>query len=435
MANKLIREIKQCRVCGSKDLEPVFSLGELYVSDFLSEGEESRAFRAPLELVLCNTKYGGCGLLQLRHTVSHESLYRNYWYRSGVNKTMVDELRDIAKSAERIARPQSGDFVLDIGSNDGTLLRSYETKGLNLVGFEPAINIVEKYGREGLTKVFPDFFNQAAWQKEFADKKAKVITAIAMFYDLEDPNKFVADVAKILDEDGLFIVQMAYLPFMLERNAFDGICHEHLEIYSLLSLENLLLRHNLEVFDVGIRDINEGSIRAYIRHKAGGKTLQVPQGAEERVKKMRDDETRFGLGDRKVYDAFAARVNDIRGKVRAFIEKEFAKGKKIYVYGASTKGNTLLQYFGLDNRVIVAAADRNPDKWGKRTVGTNIPIVSEEEARKSADYFLVLPWHFLKEFLEREKEFFSRGGKFIVPLPLPEIVDERNSFAIETAEW
>lgn len=414
----LIKEQKNCRVCGRGGLAPILSLGELYISDFLGENEKDKAVKAPLELVLCNEGEGGCGLLQLKHTVSHELLYRNYWYRSGVNETMIDELRNITEAAEKNAPLKLGDFVLDIGSNDGTLLRLYKTAGLNLVGFEPARNIAEKYGRKGIKKVFVNFFNFPEWQKEFGDQKAKVITAIAMFYDLDDPNAFVADVVKCLDKDGLFIIQLAYLPYVLKRNAFDGICSEHLEYYSLLSLENLLRRHHLEVFDAELRDINEGTIRVYVRHKGGGKTLCVFPQAEERVRALHEGEAKLILGNRKVYEDFVARVNAIRDKVRNFIEEETTKGKKVYVYGASTKGNTLLQFFNLDNKIITAAAERNADKWGKFTVGTNIPIISEAEARaRRPDYFFVLPWHFLKEFKEREAEFLRGGGKFIVPLP------------------
>jgi len=414
MKNEKIKIKKSCRACSRRPLTQILSLGELYVSDFLDPDKEYLAGKAPLDLVLCES----CGLLQLKHTVSHESLYRNYWYRSGVNKTMAAELQNIAEEAEKIVSLKSGDFVLDIGSNDGTLLRSYTVPGLKLVGFEPARNIVEKHRREGLDKIFVDFFNFPAWQKEFGGKKAKIINAIAMFYDLDDPNTFIADVVKCLDREGLFIIQMAYLPLILKRNAFDGMCHEHLEYYTLLALESLLMRHGLEVFNVEPRDINEGSFRTYIRRSGGGKSLRIPEGAEERVKQMREAEAALNLMDERVYRDFAKRVDAIRDKVRNFIESEVRSGKKIYVYGASTKGNTLLQYFGLDNHLIVAAAERNPDKWGKRTVGTNIPIISEEEARKAKpDYFLVLPWHFIKEFMEREEEFLKNGGRFIVPLP------------------
>ncbi len=413
-----------CRVCGNSELTSVFSLGELHVSDFLSEGEGERAFKAPLELVLCEEAKGGCGLVQLRHTVSHEAMYRNYWYRSGMNQTMTDALHGIARRAESLARLAPGDFVLDIGANDGTLLRAYAVPGLNRIGFEPARNL-GPYNSEGTTKVLEDFFNYEAWEKEFSGKKAKVITAIAMFYDLEDPNRFVSDIGKCLDQEGVFIIQMSYLPLMLTTNELGNICHEHVEYYSLSSLENLLSRHGLEVFDAELNDINGGSFRTYIRHKGKGRNLAIPVEAGTRVAALREYEKSLGLGDRGIYKDFADRVNGIKEKLLSFLRREVGAGKKVYVYGASTKGNTVLQYFGIDQNMIPAAAERNKDKWGKRTVGTRIPIISEEQARRDKpDYFLVLPWHFLREFRARESDFLASGGKFIVPFPDFEIVEE-----------
>jgi len=425
MKAEIVRIIDSCRVCNSKELVPILSLGDLYVSDFLDlKDNTADDARAPLELVFCDPTKGGCGLLQTKHTVSHEAMYRNYWYRSGINKTMNDELTDVVSKVESIIPLTSGDYVIDIGSNDSTTLRLYKTDGLNRVGFEPAKNLVEKYGLGGVTKVITDFFNYGAWQKEYGEKKAKVITAIAMFYDLDDPNSFVADMVKCLDEDGLIIIQMLYLPSFLERNSFDGICHEHLEYYSMFSLENLLARHNLEVFDAEYRPINEGSLRFYIRRKGRGNNFSVDEKMEKRVKDFREQERKIGVNNRASYDAFVERVNIIRDKVKKFVNQEIANGKKIYGYGASTKGNTLLQYFDLDYTKIVAIADRNPDKWGKKTVGTNIPIISEEQARsEKPDYFLVLPWHFINEFKDREGEYLKNGGKFIIPLPEFEIIE------------
>lgn len=419
-----LKTITQCRICGSKLLTPIFSLGSLYVSDFLKDGEEKTGTRAPLDLVLCGENDGGCGLLQLRHAVSHETMYRNYWYRSGISGMMREELNDIVQKAKKITTLQPGDTVVDIGSNDSTMLRFYDVQGLETVGFEPATNLVEKYGREGVTKIINNFFSFEAWQKEFGSKKAKVITAIAMFYDLDDPNIFVADMAKCLDEDGLIVIQMLYLPSLLEKNAFDGICHEHLEYYSLSPLEYLLRRNGLEVMDLEFRPhINEGSFRIYIRKIGHGSNLSVPVGAQERLKNTREKEKTLGLGSREVYGRFVDRVNHLKKQVTEFIRTEKEAGKIIYVYGASTKGNTLLQYFGLDSSLIGAAAERNPDKWGTKTVGTNIPIISEEQARAdSPNYFLILPWHFFPEFVKRENEFLEKGGKFIVPLPEFKIV-------------
>ncbi len=425
MAVKLIATRDTCRVCGASNLTPILSLGDLYVSDF-TEGEENVSDKSPLELVLCDIANGGCGLLQLKHTVSHESMYRNYWYRSGMNQTMTDELVGIAARVGEIVPLRSGDYVIDIGANDGTLLRGYKIPGLSLIGYEPARNLGE-YNRVGTTKIFVDFFNAATWEKEFPGKTAKVITAIAMFYDLEDPNAFVADVAKCLDKNGVFVIQMSYLPLMLATNEVGNICHEHLEYYSLLSLEFLLRRHNLEAFDVEFNDINGGSFRVYIKHKSGG-NIKIPFAAAARLAAARAYERELGLNSKKVYDEFVARINTIKDDLMNLIKREKAAGKKIYVYGASTKGNTVLQYFGIDSNLITAAAERNKDKWGKRTVGTGIPIISEEQARsEQPDYFLVLPWHFLNEFMKREEDFLKRGGRFIVPFPELRVIDGSKS--------
>lgn len=360
-------------------------------------------------------------MVQLRHTVSAEIMYRNYWYRSGMNKTMSDELASIAAAAESLVDISHRDYVIDIGANDGTLLRSYRKK-VRRVGFEPARNLM-KYAREGTTEIINDFFDFSHWKERFGRAKAKVITAIAMFYDLEDPNIFVADVRRCLHKDGVFIIQMSYLPSMLTQNAFDNVCHEHVLYYSLSSLEYLLSRHDLEVFDVELNDVNGGSFRTYIRHTNGGENIRIPRGASKRVRDLRRHEEILRLHDRKVYDQFVKRVYGLRDRLTSFIKEEVAKGKKIYVYGASTKGNTLLQFFGLDYKLIKAAAERNPDKWGTKTVGTQIPIISEEQARREKpDYFLVLPWHFLEEFIEREQRFLRQGGKFIAPLPTFKII-------------
>ena len=410
--------IDRCRVCGSANLVTILSLGELYVSDFLDSLEDNRGVKAPLELVLCNVKDGGCGLLQLRHTVSSEAMYRNYWYRSGINKTMTDELEGIAKKVTSIANLKSGNYVIDIGANDGTLLRGYKVEGLNTVGFEPAQNL-EEYGAKGTTKIFVDFFNYETWKEKFSDVRARAITAVAMFYDLDDPNTFVSDIVKCLDDEGLLVIQMMYLPSFLERNAFDGICHEHLEYYSLLSLENLLKKYGLEVFDVEMREqINEGSLRLYIRKSGFGSSLNVLPGAVERVETLREKEHRLGLDDKKIYEEFVRKIEDVKNEAVSFIKAEVANGKKIHGYAASTKGNTTLQYYGLTPELLEAIADRNPIKWGKVTVGTKIPIISEDESRaRKPDYYFILAWHFLPEFIEREKDFFERGGKFIVPMP------------------
>jgi len=383
-----------CRVCGSKGLEPVFALGDLYVSDFVPD-RVSKGIKAPLDLVLCSH----CSLLQLRDTAPQELMYtRHYWYRSGITATMRAALHDISIQIEKITHLEPGDIVLDIGANDGTLLDAYSVPGLLKVGCEPANNLVEDL-RKGTPHVIHGFWTAAGFERMFPGRKAKAITAIGMFYDMEDPNQFVADAARVLADDGIFVAQLMCLRPMLEKNDLGNICHEHLEFYPLESLKVLFEGNGLEVFRLEENSVNGGSYRIYCRKLRSG---SIPLADNL---KTRD------------YLEFFDRVNAVRARCVDFIRTEVARGKKVYVYGASTKGNTILQYFGLTSDDIAGAADRSPEKWGRYTVGTLIPIVSEDEARAEADYFFVLPWAFLNEFLERERKWRDGGGKFIVPFP------------------
>jgi SAM-dependent methyltransferase len=406
-----------CRVCDGA-LVPILSLGEHYVSDFVKPGAPDGT-RAPLELVLCRR----CHLLQLKHTVPAENMYRNYWYRSGTNQTMRDALADIANTAEQLIHLQEGDTVLDIGCNDGTLLAAYKTGGLHKAGFDPAENLAP-LSRKVADTIVADFFQAATYLSHpaLSARRPKIVTSIAMFYDLEDPKTFVSDVKAVMHPDGLWIVQMSYLPLMLKTNEIGNVCHEHLEYYSLQSFAYLLDLFDLDVVDVELNDVNGGSLRAYIRNRNADKAVfgdaTFRALAAERVRALREQEIRLGLNDPRPYTEFAFWVERIKSDVVGFVKEQVSRGKRVYAYGASTKGNTVLQYFGLDHTLIAAAAERNPDKWGLVTVGTHIPIVSEAEARAAKpDYFLVLPWHFLAEFQEREKEYLLSGGRFIVPMP------------------
>jgi len=408
-----VKARETCRVCGSSKLTTILSLGDQFVTNFVEESMKDHV-KGTLELVLCNVKDGGCGLLQLRHTLNRDILYRKYWYKSGISTTMVKALADIVSSAEKLVKLSPGDLVVDIGSNDGTLLRQFETSGLVTVGFEPS-NLWE-LGIEGISRIINDYFSYETFRREFGNKKAKLITSIAMFYDLEDPNTFVEDVKKCLDEDGLWVIQMNYLGLMLENNTFDNICHEHLEYYSLLSLSNLLNRHNMEAFDVELNDVNGGSFRIYIRHK-GGK-IKSFLGAEERLRRLKAHEEKMGFDNNRAYDKFVKRIEKTKSDVMDFLNQEVKEGKKIFIYGASTRGLVVLQYFGIDKELIKAAVDKNPDKWGKYIVGTGIPIMSVEEYRKEKpDYLFVLPYHFIEEIGDQERNFLGKGGKMIVVIP------------------
>ena len=397
-----------CRSCASADLVATMDFGNLYVSNFPDIPESALWPRVPLELLLCH----GCGLVQLRHTTPPEWLYRRYWYKSGVSATMRGALADITAKASQFTDLESGDGVLDIGCNDGTLLRSYSIEGVHRTGFEPAENLVPE-ASVGTDRIVNDFFSA----RPVLGERFKVVTSIAMFYDLEDPNTFVADVASVLAEEGVWIIEMHYLPQVLARNAFDAICHEHLEYYSLNALEPLLERHGLTVADAETNDMNGGSLRVYVVHRDSPAASVTARRA--RVETLRARERALNLRQLGTYSEFYERVRRIGERLCRYIESERDRNNQVSVYGASTKGNTLLQVFGLDRRLIRSAAERNPEKWGKFTVGTWIPIVSEAEARAHANDFLVLPWHFLNEIQVRERDFLQRGGKLIVPLPTP----------------
>jgi SAM-dependent methyltransferase len=350
-------------------------------------------------------------------------MYQEYWYRSGTNQTMRNALADISSAAAKLVHLKEGDSVLDIGCNDGTLLGSYTVPGIYKIGFDPAQNLAA-LSREQANKVLVGFFDADRYlaDPELRSRRPKVVTSIAMFYDLEEPRKFVADIRRIMHPDGVWIVQMSYLPLMLKQNDFGNICHEHLEYYSLQSLEYLLQLHDFSVVDAELNDVNGGSIRVFVRNRTADQNAfgdeEYRKQAADRVSRLRESEANLGLDGPTPYLEFAARVEGIKRQVFEFVKDQVEQKKKVFVYGASTKGNTMLQYFGLDNSVIDAAAERNPEKWGKVTVGTHIPIISEAEARAAKpDYFLVLPWHFIEEFRLRERDYLSSTGKFIVPLP------------------
>lgn len=414
-----------CRICGSHELAPVLSLGDQRIAGaFADPGGDQPVERAiPLELVRCDmTKdQEACGLIQTKHTVPGSILYSSYWYRSGVNRTMTENLHGIARGVESIVSLESGDLVVDIGCNDGTLLDGYQTEGLRHLGFDPSD--VARYAIAKGYDVVNDFYSAEALHRKRPDQKAKAVTSIAMFYDLEYPRTFVADVADVLAEGGIWVIELHYLPMMLEANAFDAIVHEHLEYYSLAVIERLLSEEGLEVVSAELNDMNGGSIRLFIGH--AGRHTRTPQ-QQEALTALRVKEFEMALDAPEPYEQFRLGSERVRDELRDLCVRLTGEGKKIHVYGASTKGNTILQYANIDSSLIEAAADRNPDKFGSETIGTRIPIISEEESRAmKPDYYLALPWHFLDEFLEREQEFLAGGGQFIVPLPEVRVVGAR----------
>ena len=391
-----------CRLCGSTKLKDIISIGDQYINDFPPHpSKKGRNGKCPLDIILCEN----CSLYQLKHTAPQELLYsRHYWYKSGINDTIVKDLKNITEVASEIANLQPDDIFLDIGANDGTLLKNLKGKAVT-VGCEPARNLHEEL-RENCDFVIDDFWSFEQYEK-LGLKKAKIITAIGMFYDMEDPNQFIRDAAKVLDKNGLFIAQLMTLKPMIEKNDLGNICHEHLEYYTYKSLKYLFEQNGLEIYKIEENNINAGSYRIFARHLKNGSI---------------DWKENIIVND--LY-AFKDRLDKNRDLCLSYIKEAVKIGKKIYVYGASTKGNAILQYYNLNNDLISGAADKNSEKLGKFTL-TDIPIVSEEEGREKADIFLILPVGFVDAFVKREEDWLKKGGKFIVPLPEFRIIESKS---------
>jgi len=406
----IYKKINCCRICGNENLSEIIDLGMQALGGRFPRIGEVDPPSAPLVLVKCNGK-DSCGLLQLKHDISGEELFRHeYGYRSGINTTMVNHLDSVRAKIEKRMNLKKGDIVLDIGSNDATFLKSYTVKGLQKIGIDPTSDHFKKHYTKDIIRV-PDFFSKESYDKHLSEK-AKVITSIAMFYDLPDPMAFVKDIKNTLHPEGIWVLEQSYMPFMLRQNAFDTICHEHLEYYAFKQINWLLKANDLKAIDIDFNDINGGSFRVTVAHKDAKVFSNVKIITSTLFK-----EHQMKLDILEPYEEFVERIENIKDETMFFISSKFKQGKTFYLYGASTKGNTLLQYYRLNDKMIVGAAERNPKKYGKMTPLTHIPIMSEKDVRAAKpDYMLVLPWHFKKEFIKREKEYLKEGN-FIFPLP------------------
>ncbi|HEX2885737.1 class I SAM-dependent methyltransferase [Vineibacter terrae] len=408
------QNVAGCRLCGGSDLDQIVDLGNQTLGSIFPRPGDPDPPRAPLVLVRC----ARCGLAQLRGSVARPSLYTyDYGYRSGINATMRAHLRELAGWAQRRVALRAGDIVLDIGCNDGTLLQSFRLPGLRRVGIDV---IAGKFSGQMPSDIVlcEAAFSAASWAAACNGERARLVTSVAVFYDIDQPQETVAAIASALAPDGVWIIEQAYLWAMLQRCAYDAICHEHLTYYGLAQIEALAAANGLRVFDAVLTPCNGGSLRLALCHDGAGYRPR-----QRRLARLRQLEHTASRTSPSPYATFAAKVAKSRDDLLSFIGRKTRCDKRIFAYGASTKGNTLLQYCRLDRSVIAAAAERNPEKVGRRTPGTAIPIVSEETARqKRPDYFLVLPWQFRREFVARESAFRQAGGRLVFPLPTLEIV-------------
>ena len=409
----MIKRIEKCRVSGSTQLISVLSLGNQALTGTFPKHRDQPVTVGPLEIVWNPES----GLLQLAHVYDSSEMYGdNYGYRSGLNQSMVRHLTQKITNLEKFAGVTAGDFVLDIGSNDATSLKAYTTTGLKRIGIDPTGEKFRQYYTDDIQLV-PDFFSAANFGK-FGKKQAKIITSIAMFYDLEDPIWFAKEIAQCLAPDGVWHFEQSYMPSMLRMTSYDTICHEHVEYYSLGVVKHILAAADLEVIDVQMNGVNGGSFAVTAAHS---KARHHKNDAV--INWLLEQEERIGLNTPRPYRDFEERVFRHREDLRRLLRALKDDGKRVIGYGASTKGNVVLQFCGIGPDLLEAIAEVNPDKFGCFTPGTHIPIISENEAHAiKPDYFLVLPWHFKDNIIAREQAYLAGGGKMIFPFPEIEII-------------
>ena len=405
--------LERCRVTGSKTLVPILDLGEQALTGVFPRGEREEVTTGPLRLVWSPDS----SLLQLAHSYDLGEMYGdNYGYRSGLNQSMVRHLTQKVRELERAVDLKPGDTVLDIGSNDATSLKAYDTPGLKRVGIDPTGAKFHQYYPDDITLI-PEFFSAEAFLHT-GKRQARIVTSIAMFYDLEDPIGFAQEIERVLAPDGVWHFEQSYMPSMLRMTSYDTVCHEHLEYYSLGVVGHILDAVGMRALDVKMNAVNGGSFAVTAVRKGDPR-----QGSEPVIAWLLEQEERMGLDTTRPYRDFEERVYRHRADLLRLLKTLAADGKKVLGYGASTKGNVVLQFCGVTRNEVAAIAEVNPDKFGAFTPGTRIPIISEAEARDMGpDYFLVLPWHFKESILQREAEFLAKGGRMIFPFPEIEIV-------------
>lgn len=384
-----------CRICKNKNFIEIMNLSTQTLSGRFPDSIDMNIPSYPLILVKCTE----CELVQLSFTdINRDELYKNFYgYMSGINTTMKNHLQNLISYIENTVTLSEKDNVLDIGCNDGTTLQLY-SKNVLKTGIDPTAEQFKHLYKD--VSLFCDYFGPEFTSK--INKKFKVITSIAMFYDLPDPIEFSSCIKKLLTDDGIWVLEQSYLPKMLETNSFDTICHEHLEYYCLKQIKYIMDIVGLYIIDVSFNNINGGSFRITVSKYNKDYNFYNILEAEKNLD----------------FENFKNNCKIVRNDLKYFLETEKKDGKTICAYGASTKGNVILQYCDIDYKLIDCVAERNPSKYGKFTPKTLIPIKSEDEVRKlNPDYMLVLPWHFKEEFLHREKEYLDNGGKLIFPLP------------------
>jgi C-methyltransferase-like protein/putative zinc binding protein/methyltransferase family protein len=406
--------MSKCRICKSDRLTRFLDLGnQPHCNRFLKKEELNGPENFyPLDLFFCSD----CALVQMVNVVPAEVMFKDHPYVSGTTATLSEHFRNVAKEAIDTFHVPSNALVVDIGSNDGTFLKGFSSFAVRTLGVEPAAKIAKLATDAGIPTVNDFFSSRVATEIRKQHGPAKIINAAGVFFHVDDLDDFVLGVRQLLDDDGVFVVQAIYLVDMIERNSFDNVYHEHVCHYSIKPLDVLFDRFDMEIFDVHRVPIHGGSIVAHVGKK--GRFRRTAEAdrlkAEEKVK---------GLHDLKRFQEFATKAAQIKTELVSTLRDLKSKGKRIAAYGAPAKGNTLLNYCQIGPDILDYAVEKNPLKCGMYSPGMHIPVITEQEASERVpDYFLLLPWNFGEELLAKEKDYRSKGGKFIIPIPEPRIV-------------
>ena len=406
-------KINKCRACENNNLSKCLDLGNQYLTGVFPKNKNQNISIGNLSLVYCNK----CSLLQLSENFNRFEMYgSNYGYMSSLNQSMVNHLKNKSEKIKKIAKLSKKDLIIDIGSNDGTFL-SFFTKVCETAGVDPTIKKFQNhYYKKTIT--ISDFFSADTLKKNSINKKAKAITSIAMFYDLENPIAFANEVYESLDKDGIWHFEQSYMPSMIKNISYDTICHEHLEYYSLKSLKYILDKSEFKIIDIEINDINGGSFAITVAKKKSRK-FEESSLVDWLLKK----EDLYKFNKLETFIDFKTKVFKHKKLLKDLILNLKDMKKKVAGYGASTKGNVILQFCNLNNKHIPYIVDVNPYKRNKLTPGTKIKIINDHDfKRKKPDYLIVLPWHFKNHILQKENSYIKNGGHFIFPLPDIEIV-------------
>jgi len=412
--NNSFKKISCCRVCKNTKLDTCIDLGEQFLSGIFPSSVDKSMPNAPLELVKCSTSNSGCGLIQLNGTYDLDTMYgSNYGYRSGLNSHMIEHLNNKARKINELYNDKDSNIILDIAGNDGTFLSFFDQKD-NLISIDPSADKFAEFYSEHVSYI-SDFFSSSLFKNKFKNKKAKIITSFSMFYDLENPCEFSREVNDVLDpNDGVWILEQSYAPQMYKMNSFDTICHEHLSYYCIKQLKYIMDSSNFKIIDIEMNDINGGSCSLTVANKKSKYVECI-----DKINHWIDYESKLRIDELSTWKAFDKKIENNKRDFYEILANIKKNGNKIAALGASTKGNVTLQSWELTNKDIDVIGDVNPDKWGKFTPGTWIPIDNEINVLSQYDYFVILPWHFKKFFLDNKKFI---GKTFIFPLPTPKII-------------